>query len=166
MTKKPELSEAQREARLHWCLAHKDWTIEDWKKVIWSDETGVVLGHRRGAYRVWRRPWERGTRSCIRERWKGYTEFQFWGCFSWDYKGPCHVWEAETAQEKKEAEEILRLWNEANEPAAKKAWEEAQKEAEAERARSRQRRKPGPKPKWKFSDKTGKLVRVGKGGIG
>ena len=22
-----------------WILAHKDWTVEDWKRVVWSDET-------------------------------------------------------------------------------------------------------------------------------
>lgn len=27
---------------------------------------------------------ERFLRSCIRERWKGASEFMFWGCFSYD----------------------------------------------------------------------------------
>jgi len=33
---------------------HQDWSLEDWKKVVWSDETSVILGHRRGGVRVWR----------------------------------------------------------------------------------------------------------------
>jgi len=28
-------------AHLKFAIAHKDWTIEDWKKVIWSDETKI-----------------------------------------------------------------------------------------------------------------------------
>ncbi|KAK1914276.1 hypothetical protein P3342_007522 [Pyrenophora teres f. teres] len=86
-TRKPGLTKKMRQERLNWCLAHKDWTLEDWKNVIWSDETSVLLNHRRGGYRVWRK---RGgfVKSVIRERWKGYTEFMFWGCFLYDCKGP------------------------------------------------------------------------------
>jgi hypothetical protein len=53
-TTKPGLTPAMRKIRLEWCLDHQHWTGEDWKNVIWSDETSVVLGHRRGAVRVWR----------------------------------------------------------------------------------------------------------------
>ena len=37
-----------KETRLQFALRHKDWTIEDWKNVIWTDETSVVLGQRQG----------------------------------------------------------------------------------------------------------------------
>ncbi|KAF7501992.1 hypothetical protein GJ744_001743, partial [Endocarpon pusillum] len=33
-------------------------TLEDWKNVIWSDETSVILGQRRGGIRLWRDPEE------------------------------------------------------------------------------------------------------------
>lgn len=39
--KKPRLTLAHRKARLNWALAHKDWTLDDWKRVIWSDETKI-----------------------------------------------------------------------------------------------------------------------------
>ena len=51
-TTKPGLTVAMRKARYEWCLAHAHWTLEDWKNVIWTDETSVVLCHRRGAIRV------------------------------------------------------------------------------------------------------------------
>lgn len=51
-TRKPGLTAQMRKERLEWCLAHKDWTLEDWKAVIWSDETSVILLHRRGGYRI------------------------------------------------------------------------------------------------------------------
>ncbi len=47
-TTKPGLTAAMRKARLEWALAHRHWTLEDWKNVIWTDETSVMLGHRRG----------------------------------------------------------------------------------------------------------------------
>jgi transposase len=102
-TRKPGLTKKMKEDQLAWCLAHRDWTLEDWKSVIWSDETSVILLHRRGGYRVWRRADERFVRTCIRERWKGAMEFMFWGAFSYDKKSPCHCWGPETAKEKAKA---------------------------------------------------------------
>ncbi|CAG5157183.1 uncharacterized protein ALTATR162_LOCUS4975 [Alternaria atra] len=92
LTRKPGLTQEMRSARLKWAIDYRDWTLEDWKNVIWTDETSVVINYRRGGYRVWRRADERVVKSCIRERWKGYSEFMFWGCFSYDKKGPCYVY--------------------------------------------------------------------------
>jgi len=78
-TKKPGLSKAMRKARLDFCLAYQHWTLKDWKKVIWTDETSIVLGLRRGSHRVWRRVDEAVKKSCIRARFKGFSEFMFWG---------------------------------------------------------------------------------------
>ncbi len=49
--KKPAISQANAKKRLAWCMAHKDWTIADWKRVIWSDETKVNRYNSDG--RVW-----------------------------------------------------------------------------------------------------------------
>lgn len=40
-TVKPGLKDEDKDARLKWCLDHKDWTLEDWKNVIWTDGTSV-----------------------------------------------------------------------------------------------------------------------------
>jgi hypothetical protein len=37
----------------------------------------------------------------MRQRWKGFSEFMFWGSFSYYVKGECHIWEPETAAKKK-----------------------------------------------------------------
>lgn len=147
-----------KEDRLKWCLQHQDWTLEDWKNVIWSDETSVVLLHRRGGYRVWRKVDEAFVRSCIRERWKGYSEFMFWGCFSYDRRGPCHCWLPETKQEKEAAIKRIEELNQELEPIMKAQWE---LETGMQRLNLR-RRKPGKKPQWKWNKKNGKLSR-GKG---
>lgn len=39
--KKALLRNKNIKARLEWCRAHKDWTIDDWKRVIWTDETKI-----------------------------------------------------------------------------------------------------------------------------
>ncbi|RYC54361.1 hypothetical protein CHU98_g11851 [Xylaria longipes] len=156
-TRKPGLTKGMKSEQLAWCEAHKDWTLDDWKRVVWSDETSVVLGHRRGGYKVWRTPEERYLKSTTRERWKGYSEFMFWGCFSYDRKGPCHVWKPETAAARKTADKELEDMNEELEPIMKAEWE-----LNTPMQKLGLRNKPGPKPEWKWNAKNGKLVR-GKG---
>ena len=38
-TKKPLLSAVHRQKRMVWLRAHRNWTIEDWKSVVFSDES-------------------------------------------------------------------------------------------------------------------------------
>ncbi|KAI1678360.1 Tc1 [Pyrenophora tritici-repentis] len=160
-TRKPGLTKKMRQERLNWCLAHKDWTLENWKDVIWSDETSVLLNHRRGSYRVWRKTDEAFIKSVIRERWKGYSEFMFWGCFSYNYKGPLHVWRPETAKEKKEAALKIEEMNKILEPIMKEEWE-----LSTGMKRLGLRNKPGREPQWRWTKDTGKLTRGNdKGGI-
>ena len=40
-TNRPFLSKRHRKERMDFAIAHKDWTVEDWKRVIWSDETKI-----------------------------------------------------------------------------------------------------------------------------
>lgn len=159
-TRKPGLTKKMREERLRWCLDHQYWTLEDWKNVIWSDETSVILLHRRGAYRVWRTKDEAFAKSVIRERWKGSSEFMFWGCFSYDRKGPCHCWAPETAVQKRQAEKEIAAMNRELEPLMKEMWE-----LNSGIQRLGLRTKPGSKPQWKWNQKNGKLARSQRGGI-
>ncbi|KAG0921928.1 hypothetical protein G6F31_020115 [Rhizopus arrhizus] len=39
--KKPLLSKQHKERRLAWAMAHKDWTTDDWRRMVFSDETKV-----------------------------------------------------------------------------------------------------------------------------
>ena len=110
-TWKPMLSPAIRAAWLQFAMEHKDKTLEDWKNVIWTDETGVILDHRRGGTQLWRTPEKRYHKTCIQCHWKGVTEFMFWGTFSYDKKGPCHIWTSKTAQKKRVAEAELEEMN-------------------------------------------------------
>jgi hypothetical protein len=161
VSRKPGLTKAQRAARLQWCLDHQHWTLEEWKKVIWTDETAVLLGHRRGSTRVWRSVHEIYDPTVVRPRWKGFSEFMFWGCFSYDYKGPCHIYETETAVMKTKATKWLEQENASREELGKAEWE-----LEYSLRRVNLRRQPaGRQAVWRFTEKTGKLIRKGKGGV-
>jgi transposase len=160
-TTKPGLTQAMRNARYKWALAHAHWTLEDWKKVIWSDETSVVLGHRRGQVRCWRATDEAFADTVIRRRWKGFSEFMFWGCFSYDRKGPCHIWRPQTVAQRKQDDEYVAEINVKNEAEAKAKWELT---TGIHRLNLR-RNPPGKKPQWKWTQANGKFVRRTNGGI-
>ncbi len=84
LTWKPGLTDDMMAKRLKFCLDHADWNLKRWKDVIWMDETSVMLGHRRGGYRVWRTPQEKYDANVVRPRYKKASDFMFWGCFSYD----------------------------------------------------------------------------------
>ena len=131
------------------------------KNVIWTDETSVILGQKRGKERVWRTAVDRFHPDCRRYRWKSYSEFTFWGSFSYDKKGPYHIWSSETTKEKKEADIALAKLNTELEPIKKQEWE-----LEIGMRRLGLRKKRGKQPIWKFTKATGKITRESKkGGI-
>src|SRR6266480_820751 len=142
-TRKPGLTEKMKKARLKFCLQYIDKPDEWWHSLVWTDETSIILGHRRGGYRVWRKSNKRVTKSYIRLRWKGYSEFMFWGSFTYHEKGPCHIYPRETiVMKKKGLEDVARL-NNIMEPVKKEEWELA----EEERIK-RQKQKMVEKERW------------------
>jgi hypothetical protein len=120
---KPGLTEAAKQARYAFAKRFAHWTLEDWKRVIWTDETSVILGHRRGAIRVWRTIEDAHDSTCVRRRWKKASEFMFWGSFSYDKKGPCHIFSTETAKDKKKTEQDLAQLNSERESLCRTKWE-------------------------------------------
>ena len=108
-------------------------------------------------------PRERETPRCSsashRNRWKGFSDFMFWGCFSYDCKGPCHIYKKETPKEVAESVKEIEKLNNEWEPIKQQEWE-----LETGMRRVGLRNKPGAKPKWKWDKKHGKLVRDGTAG--
>lgn len=52
--KRPLLTPQHKTARLQFAMAHKDWTIQDWSKVMWSDEKRWPLSGGDGPKRKYR----------------------------------------------------------------------------------------------------------------
>jgi transposase len=79
--KKPFISDVNKKKRLEWCIAHKYWTTDDWKRVLWTDESPFTLSYH-GRVFV-RRP--KGTaydEKYIKPTFKhGGGKIQVWGCF-------------------------------------------------------------------------------------
>ena len=56
--KKPLLKARHRQRRLEFALYYQNWTIEDWKKVIWSDEIKINRIGSDGKQYVWKKKGE------------------------------------------------------------------------------------------------------------
>lgn len=87
--KKPALSEKNVKARIEFCKSHKNWTIDDWKRVIWSDETKVNRFQSDGIQYCWKRPNETIQRNHVKQTVKhGGGNIMVWGCFTWWASAP------------------------------------------------------------------------------
>ena len=87
--RKPYLTAAHKQARLHWAKAHKDWKEEEWRRVIFSDEISVQLIQRGGKRYCRRRPGERFRPSCLIPTVKhGGGKVNVWSCFHAGGVGP------------------------------------------------------------------------------
>ena len=58
-SKWPLLSAMHHKACLDFAYAHKGWTLKDWKKVVWSDETKINHLGSDGCKWVWKKAGER-----------------------------------------------------------------------------------------------------------
>ncbi len=59
------LSAKSRKLRLQFAWAHQNWTQDDWKKVVWSDESRFLLQHSDGMARICRKQHKSIDPSCI-----------------------------------------------------------------------------------------------------
>ena len=160
-TKKTELSETMMKTRLQFCFWYQHWTIEDWKNVIWSNETSVILGQQCDYKKwMWRTSLERNIKSCTRKKWADYSEFMFWGCYSYDKKGFFHIWKPETQKKKEQSVKKLDRLNQLLEADARETWE-----LETTMINMRLRNRRGRKLRWKWNKKHGKIVRDEKEGV-
>jgi len=85
--KKPFITAENARRRLEWCKQHTTLTEEDWKKVIWSDETSVEIGRQSRQIKVWRRHGERLKKHCLIPTFKsGRTSVSVWAAFMGERK--------------------------------------------------------------------------------
>ncbi len=84
----PLMSAKNRKRRLQFTQTHQHWTIEDWKKVAWSDESRFLLRHSDGRVRIWHKEHESMDPSCLVSTVQAGGGVMVWGIFSWHTLGP------------------------------------------------------------------------------
>ena len=80
--KRPKLTAEIALLRLNWAKNHEHWTVEEWRKVIWSDEASVARGSGKGkewAFGTLEQKWDRDK---LQELTKGKAfRIMIWGAF-------------------------------------------------------------------------------------
>lgn len=85
---KPLLSKANIKARLSWCQERTNWQNE-FKSIIFSDESKFNLFHSDGRTKVWRETQEKYLPACLRPVIQGGGgSIMVWGCFWYGGLGP------------------------------------------------------------------------------
>uniref|UniRef100_A0A674DL94 Transposase Tc1-like domain-containing protein n=1 Tax=Salmo trutta TaxID=8032 RepID=A0A674DL94_SALTR len=106
--KKPLLSRKNIKDRLLFCKRYRDWTTEDWVKVIVSDESAFRFFGASGKKLIRRRQGERYHQSCVMPTVKHPETIHVWGCFSAKGVGSLTILPKNTAMNKEWYQHILR----------------------------------------------------------
>ncbi len=84
----PLLSAKNRKRRQQFTQSHKNWTIEDWKNIAWSEESRFLLRYSDGRVRIWRKEHESMDPSCLVSTVQAGGGVMVLGVFSWHTLGP------------------------------------------------------------------------------
>jgi transposase len=86
--KKPLLRAANVRARLEFAKKHADWTIDDWKRVVWSDESKINRFNSDGCIWSWIRDGEDLQPRHVKQTVKhGGGSVMVWGCITYEGTG-------------------------------------------------------------------------------
>ena len=86
--KGPRLTPKHRKERLDFAIRHQYWTLEDWKKVILSDETQINSLGSDGRKWVWKKAGEGLSDRLVEGTLKfGGGSLMIWGYMLWDGVG-------------------------------------------------------------------------------
>ncbi|KAI7942321.1 hypothetical protein MJO28_012348 [Puccinia striiformis f. sp. tritici] len=68
--KKPYVNNKQKKNRLRFAREHSSWTVADWERVIWSDESSFEIGKNSELVRVWRTKQQKYNLECLEPTFK------------------------------------------------------------------------------------------------
>ncbi|KAK3559201.1 hypothetical protein QTP86_005197 [Hemibagrus guttatus] len=86
--KKPLLNHRQHQRRLTWAKEKKNWTVAQWSKVLFSDESKFCISFGNQGPRVWRKGGEAHSPSCLKSNVKFPQSVMIWGAMSSAGVGP------------------------------------------------------------------------------
>lgn len=88
---KPPLTALHRKMRLEWCRARRNWTVEQWREVVFVDESAFSLFPNTMRVHVRRRKHESYSSACISPslKWRS-PKVMVWGAISGAGVGPLH----------------------------------------------------------------------------
>ncbi len=85
---KPLLNQRQRQKRLTWAVEKKNWTVAQWSKVLFSDESKFCISFGNQGPRVWRKSGETQNPCCLKSSVKFPQSVMIWAAMSSAGVGP------------------------------------------------------------------------------
>ncbi len=85
---KPLLNQRQRQKHLTWAVEKKNWTVAQWSKVLFSDESKFCISFGNQSPRVWRKSGEAQNPSCLKSSVKFPQSVMIWAAISSAGVGP------------------------------------------------------------------------------
>ncbi len=85
---KPLLKQRQRQKRLTWAVEKKNWTVAQWSKVLFSDESKFCISFGNQGPRVWRKSGETQNPCCLKSSVKFPQSVMIWAAMSSAGVGP------------------------------------------------------------------------------
>ena len=85
---KPLLNQKQRQKRLTWATEKQHWTVAQWSKVLFSDESKFCMSFGNQGARVWRKTGEKEMPKCLKSSVKYPQSVMVWGAMSAAGVGP------------------------------------------------------------------------------
>ncbi len=85
---KPPLNQRQRQKHLTWAVEKKNWTVAQWSKVLFSDESKFCISFGNQGPRVWRKSGEAQNPCCLKSSVKFPQSVMIWAAMSSAGVGP------------------------------------------------------------------------------
>ncbi len=85
---KPLLNQRQRQKRLTWAVEKKNWTVAQWSRVLFSDESKFCISFGNQGPRVWRKSGEAQNSCCLKSSVKFPQSVVIWAAMSSAGVGP------------------------------------------------------------------------------
>ncbi len=85
---KPLLNQRQRQKHLTWAVEKKNWTVAQWSKVLFSDESKFCISFGNQGTRVWRKSGEAQNPCCLKTSVKFPQSGMIWAAMSSAGVGP------------------------------------------------------------------------------
>ena len=88
-TRKPFVSSVNQRKWLKFAKLYHHWTVNQWKKLVWSDESPFVLSCQNRSY-LWHLRKQQFSPRCLQGTLKHQKKIMVWACFSWNRVGAFH----------------------------------------------------------------------------